>query len=87
MADYDPDYEVPDFDDGSPLAEAEIEMMQSLSPKQAELVARWMTLYGYAWERDRAASGEQIRLCFHYSAERLRILAKNGLPSNAEGTQ
>ena len=54
MADYDPDYEVPDFDDGSPLARAEIEMMQSLAPEQAELVARWMTLYGYAWESETA---------------------------------
>lgn len=73
MADCDPDYEAPDFDDGLPLARAEIKMMQSLAPEQSELVARWMTLYGYAWESDRAMSGEQICLCFHYSAERLRM--------------
>ena len=73
------------FNDGSALAKAEIEVMQALSQNQAELVARWMMLYGYKWEAspDYATAGEYIRLCFHYSAERLRILAKNGLPDPA----
>lgn len=84
MADYDPDYQPPAFDDGSPLAAAEITMMQSLSNEQAELVAQWMSHYGYAWEREDATCGEHIRTCFHYSAERLRVLAKNALPNNLQ---
>lgn len=84
MAEYDPDYQAPPFNDGSPLAEAEIEMMQMLSKEQCDAIARWLKLYGYAWQKQYSASGEVICDCFNYSANRLEILGKNGLPAETE---
>ena len=64
-------------DDDSPLAEAERELVASLQPGQAELIAQWMRLYGYAWQAQRPTSGRAVSQCFDYSAERLRILDKD----------
>ena len=71
------------FYDGSPLAEAEIKMMQLLDKQQCDAVAAWLKFYGYEWQKQYSASGEAICECFKYTANRLEILGKNGLPDKA----
>lgn len=50
--------------------------MASLHPGQAELIARWLKLYGYAWQQERPATGKATSECFTYSAERIRLLGE-----------
>ncbi|MBE9063197.1 hypothetical protein [cf. Phormidesmis sp. LEGE 11477] len=68
------------FYDNSPLADAEIEMMQMLTREQCEAVAAWLKFYGYAFASQSPQCGRTIRTNFEYAANRLEILGKQGLP-------
>ena len=80
MVDYNPDYENPPFDDGSPLAEAEIDMIKILNKEQCEAVAAWLKLYGCAFAKQSPQCGNILKTNFSYAANRLEILGKNGIP-------
>lgn len=69
--------------DGSPLAEAEIEMVEMLNKEQCDAIARWLKLYGYAFAKQ-SACGDTVITNFEYAANRLEILGKNGLPERPE---
>ena len=68
------------FYDNSPLADAEIEMVQLLTQQQCEAVAAWLKLYGHAFASQSPQYGRTVRTNFEYAANRLEILGKQGLP-------
>ena len=70
----------PNFYDNSPLADAEIEMVQLLTQQQCEAVAAWLKLYGHAFASQSPQCGRTVRTNFEYAANRLEILGKQGLP-------
>ena len=69
----------PNFYDNSPLADAEIDMMQLLTQPQCGAVAAWLKLYGHAFASQFPQCGPTIGTNFEYAANRLEILGKQGL--------
>lgn len=74
------------FYDSSPLADAEIEMVNQLTQVQCEAVAAWLKLYGYAFASKSERCGHIISTNFEHAANRLEILGKNGLPERSQDT-
>lgn len=71
------DYEPPKFNDDSPLAEAEIDMLKLLSQEQADAVASWLKLYGHAFASENKRCARILTTNFSYAANRLEIIVKN----------
>ncbi|MBE9063461.1 hypothetical protein [cf. Phormidesmis sp. LEGE 11477] len=73
----------PDFYDNSPLADAEIEMVELLTPAQCEAVAAWLKRYGHAFASQSPQCGHTVSTNFEYVANRLKVLGQRGLPERS----
>ena len=78
---------VPMFYDGSPLAEAEVEMMNLLNEEQCYAISAWLKLYGHEFAKATPRCSRTLETNFRHAANRLEILGERGLPEREESSR